>query len=127
MTSDQFSSIASLESALAQEKASHTDTLVKLRLTEEALKASEAERERLRAQSEATWRGLSDVTESLVEAEEFESKLVGFFRKHGETLLRMAVDAPGELSRDLDVLLMAIEIDYADDEPTLRNNERPEP
>jgi hypothetical protein len=66
MTSDHHTTTASLESALAEakakaaedtyhlellldaEKASHTDTLVKLRLTEERLAASEAERERLR-------------------------------------------------------------------------------
>ena len=47
MTSDHFSQISSLESALAEEKASHTDTLVKLRLMEERLASSEAERLRL--------------------------------------------------------------------------------
>jgi hypothetical protein len=51
-TSDHFSTTASLESALEAEKASHTDTLVKLRLTEERLAASEAERERLRGDLE---------------------------------------------------------------------------
>lgn len=65
-TTDHHAQIAHLESALAEaraktaedtyhlellldaEKASHTETLVRLRLTEERLAASEAERERLR-------------------------------------------------------------------------------
>jgi hypothetical protein len=70
MTSDHHTTTTQLESALAEakakaaedtyhlellleaEKASHTDTLVKLRLTEERLAASEAERERLREMAE---------------------------------------------------------------------------
>lgn len=74
-TGDHYAQVASLESALQQstyelnqtatelaaEKASHTDTLVKLRLTEEALKASEAERSRWRTRADDAIKLLSSL------------------------------------------------------------------
>jgi hypothetical protein len=51
--------------ALEAEKASHTDTLVKLRLTEERLAASEAERERLREVAEIRKRDSVEAEQAL--------------------------------------------------------------
>jgi hypothetical protein len=73
--SDHFSTTASLESALEAEKASHTDTLVKLRLTEERLAASEAERHK--------WRTRAD--EAI--------KLLSYFERVARRVLRDEVDA----------------------------------
>jgi hypothetical protein len=83
MTSDHHTTTTQLESALAEakakaaedayhlelllaaEKASHTDTLVKLRLTEERLAASEAERERLREVAEIRKRDSVEAEQAL--------------------------------------------------------------
>jgi hypothetical protein len=157
MTSDPHTTTASLESALAEakakadedtyhlellleaEKASHTDTLVKLRLTEERLAASEAERERLREVAEIRKRDCVEAEQALYKIglailgtdtvpgdyarllDECATKIdhgneaLEFIKQHGDEILFLlgdgAADGPGARIHDeLETLMMGIDL-----------------
>ena len=153
MTSDHFTTTTQLESALAEERAKsadlayelnresteHTDTIVKLRLTEERLAASEAERERLREVAEIRKRDCVEAEQALYKIglailgtdtvpgdyarllDECAIKIdhgneaLGFIKQHGDEILFLlgdgAADGPGARIHDeLETLMLAIDL-----------------
>jgi hypothetical protein len=146
MNSDHFSTIATLESALAAEKASHTQTLAELALVKEALESAKAIAEQRKRDSVEAEQVLYKIAMSILGTDsvpgDYERLLdecamkidqgheaLGFIKEHGDEVLFLlgdgAGDGPGARIHDeLETLMMAIDLTACfdvgvdDDEPT---------